>query len=90
MLWAIFDNFWSFLPDGDFIQKIWLCHRQLYMGPLYHAKFNEPIPRKLMDKRKDGWKDGRTLFCRTLPAASEGPKNKKNPFRPNLGPPNFC
>ena len=26
-------HFWSFLPDGDFFQKIRLCHTQLYMGP---------------------------------------------------------
>ena len=24
--WVIFDQFWSFLPDGDFFQKIRLCH----------------------------------------------------------------
>ena len=29
---AIFDHFWSFLPDGDFFQKILFCHTQ-YMGP---------------------------------------------------------
>ena len=33
MFWAIFDDFWSFLPSGDFFQKIWLCHTQLYMAP---------------------------------------------------------
>ena len=33
MFWAIFDHFWSFLLDGDFFQKIQLCHTQLYMGP---------------------------------------------------------
>ena len=26
-------HFWPFLPDGDFFQKIQLCHTQLYMGP---------------------------------------------------------
>ena len=26
------DHFWPFLPDGDFLQKIRLCHTQLYMG----------------------------------------------------------
>ena len=26
-------HFWSFLPDGDFFQKIRLCHTQLYMDP---------------------------------------------------------
>ena len=25
--------FWSFLPDGDFFQKIWLCQTQIYMAP---------------------------------------------------------
>ena len=24
-------QFWTFLPDGDFFQKIQLCHTQLYM-----------------------------------------------------------
>ena len=32
MLWAIFDLFWSLLLDGDFFQKIQLCHTQLYLG----------------------------------------------------------
>ena len=31
--WGIFDHFWSFLPDGNFFQRIRLCHTQLYMGP---------------------------------------------------------
>ena len=25
-------NFWPFLPDGDFFQKIQLCRTQLYMA----------------------------------------------------------
>ena len=33
IFWAIFDHFWSFLPGGDFFQKIRLCHKQLYMAP---------------------------------------------------------
>ena len=74
--WAFFYHFWSFLLDGDFLQKICLCHRQLYLEPRHHAKFqkktNEPIQRKLTDRqkdgRKDGWEDGQTLFYRTLPA----------------------
>ena len=28
-----FSPFWSFLPDGDFLEKIRLCHTQLYMDP---------------------------------------------------------
>ena len=26
-------HFWPFLPDGNFFQKIWLGHTQLYMSP---------------------------------------------------------
>ena len=26
-------DFWPFLPRGYFFQKIWLFHKQLYMGP---------------------------------------------------------
>ena len=33
MFFGPFWPFWSFLPDGDFFQKIRLCHMQLYMGP---------------------------------------------------------
>ena len=33
MFWAIFDHFWSFLPDRDFFQKIRLLHTTIY-GPL--------------------------------------------------------
>ena len=40
---------------------------------MFQKKTNEPILRKLMDRRKDGQKDGRTLFYRTLPAETEGP-----------------
>ena len=53
---VIFDHFWSFLPDRDFLQKIQLSHTSIY-GPLtacwVSQKTNEPIPRKL-------WTDGRT------------------------------
>ena len=49
----VFDNFWSFLPDGD-----------LYPWPLtpfqVSEKTNEPILRKLTDRRKDGRTDGQT------------------------------
>ena len=53
-------HFWSFLPDGDFFQKIWLSHTTIY-GPLtpccVSEKTNEPIPRKPMDRWKDGQND---------------------------------
>ena len=56
-------HFWSFLPDGDFFQKIRLSRTTIY-GPLttylVSEKTNEPIPRKLTDRRKEGQKDGRT------------------------------
>ena len=81
MFWTIFDHFWSFLPDGNFFQKICLCHTQLYMGPEHHAKFqkktNKPIPRKLTDRRKDGRADRQTLFYRTLPAEAGGLSHQK-------------
>ena len=35
-----------------------------------------------MDSRNDGWKDGKTLFYRTLPAKDGGPK--KNPYPKTL------
>ena len=42
---------------------------------LSFRKTNEPIPRKLTDKRKDERKDRRTLFFRTPPAEDSGPKH---------------
>ena len=49
-----------FLPDGDFLQKIWLSHTTIY-GPLTLCQVLEkPIPRKLTDRRKDGQKEGQT------------------------------
>ena len=76
-------HFWPFLPDGDFYEKIRLSHTTID-GPLtpcyiwtpntpnikFSDKTNEPIPRKLTDRSKDEWKDGRTdgwtLFYRSL------------------------
>ena len=53
-------HFRSFLPDGDFFQKIHLSHTTIY-GPLTSCyvseKTNEPIPRKRTYRRKDGWTD---------------------------------
>ena len=37
----------------------------------FRKKTDEPIPRKLMDRQKDGQKD--TLFYRTLQAKAGGP-----------------
>ena len=36
-------------------------------------KTKDTIPRKRPDRRKDGWKDGQTLFHRNLPANAGGP-----------------
>ena len=49
-------------------------------------KTNDTIPRKHLDRQKDGkmeggkdgWKDGQTLFHRTLSATAGGPKKKIN------------
>ena len=34
-------HFWQFLPDGDFFQKIQLCHTQLYMAPNIRLSFRK-------------------------------------------------
>ena len=77
--WAIFDNFRSFLPDGDFFQKIQLSHKTIY-GPLtpcwVSEKTNEPILRKFTDRQKDKQKDGEILFYKTLPAEAGGPNRE--------------
>ena len=73
-------HFWSYLPDGDFFKKTRLCHTIIY-GPLtpcyVSEKTNEPIPRKLTDRRKDGRADEKTLFYRTFPAEAGGPITAK-------------
>ena len=44
------------------------------LTPCYVSeKTNEPISRKLVDRRKARWKDRQTQFYRTLPAAAGGP-----------------
>ena len=62
-LWAIFAR-WRFFP-----KYLALSHITRY-GPLtpcqVSEKTNEPILIKLTDRRKDGRKDGQTLFYRTL------------------------
>ena len=59
---------WGFFPKNPA-----LSHATIY-GPLTACylleKTNEPIPRKLTDR----WKDGHTLFYRTLLAKARGPK----------------
>ena len=37
-------------------------------------KINDTIPRKRLDRQKDAWKDEQTLFYKTLPATTGGPK----------------
>ena len=39
-------------------------------------KTNDTIPRKCSDRKKDRQKDGETLFYRSLPANTGGPKMK--------------
>ena len=68
-------HFWSFMPDGDFFQKNpALSHTAVYgsLTPCYVSeKTNQPIPRKLTDRRMDRLKEGQTLFT--------------GPFRPRPG-----
>ena len=63
-----------------FSKKIRLCHTIIYgsLTPCYVSeKTNEPIPRKLTDRRKDGRADEQTLFYRTFPAEAGGPITAK-------------
>ena len=64
MFWG---HFWPFLPDGDFFQKIQLSHTTIY-GLLtlcwVSEKNNEPIPRKIMGRWKEGQK---IVFIGPLP-----------------------
>ena len=36
------------------------------------------------DGQKDGWKDGQTLFHRTLPATARGPKQSESDLWGNI------
>ena len=75
-------HFWPFLvilPHWDFFPKNpALSHTTIY-GPQtpcqVSQKTNEPIPTKLMDRLKEGWKDRQTLFYRPLLAEVKGPIN---------------
>ena len=61
---------WGFFPKNPAVTHnyIWAPNTMLSF-----RKTNEPIPRKLTDRRKDGRKEGGTLFYRTLPAEAGGP-----------------
>ena len=74
-------HFWSFLVIfarwGFFPKNPALSHITTYvpLTPCYVSeKTDEPILRKLTDRRKDGRTGGRT-FYRTLPAEAGGPIN---------------
>ena len=78
MFWG---HFWPFLvifARWGFFQKNPAQSHITRYGPLtpcqVSEKTNEPILRKLTDRRKDGRTDGRTLFYSTLPAEAGGPK----------------
>ena len=57
-------HFWPFLPNGNFFQKIWLCHIQLYKGPEHHVMFQKKTMSQFQenlrtDRRTDRRMDGR-------------------------------
>ena len=79
----VFGPFWfhfQFLRQKKFSWKIWLSRTTSY-GFLAWCqnleKVNDTIQRKHPDRWKDGWKDGQTLFYRTLLALAGAPKSKK-------------
>ena len=60
-----------------FFQKIRLSSTTSYgfLAPCPNSEKNDDtIPRKHLDKRMEGQKDGQILFYRTLPANAQGPK----------------
>ena len=78
------DHFWQFLvifarcglfPKNPAVtyNYIWAPNNMLNLKK--KQKNNDPIPRKLTDKWKNGQRDRQTLFFRTLPAEDRGPKN---------------
>ena len=70
MFWAIFDQFWSFLPDGDFSKKFGSVTDKCIWSP------TTPNPEKTYvqtEGRTEGRTHGQSLFCRTLPAEVGGP-----------------
>ena len=70
--WAIFDHS---LPDGNFFQKIRLCHTQLYMDPLHHVNFQKNLMSQSRENlRTDGRTDRQTLFYRTFRPRPESNK----------------
>ena len=67
-------HFRSFLPNGNFFQKIRLCHTQLYKDSQHHAKFQKKLMSQSRENaRRDRRMDGQILFYRTLPAEAGGP-----------------
>ena len=58
--WAIFDHFWSFLPDEDFFKNSG-CQTQLYKDPQDHVKFQKKLMTQLRENlQRDRRTDGRT------------------------------
>ena len=70
-----FPNVWS---KRGFSKKIRFCHTQRHLGFYHHAKnlekTNDPIPRKHLERGKDG----QNLFRRACRAAAAGPINILN------------
>ena len=68
MFWAIFDQFWSFLPDGDFFKKFGSVTDKCVLTPCIWFP-NTTNPEKTY-VQTEGRTEGRThrqnLFCRTL------------------------
>ena len=58
-----FDHFWSFMPDGDFSQKIWLTHITIY-GSLthHHAKFQKKLMSQFWENFRTDRRTDRPYF----------------------------
>ena len=70
-------HFWSFLPIGNFFQKIRLCHIKLYLGSWRHAKFQEKLISQFRENLRT---DGRTDTPYFIGLFRTRPKNFQGSF----------
>ena len=75
--WPILGPFSQCLEQKKNVQENSVLSRTTsygFLAPCQNSeKVNDMIQRKRPDRRKDGWKDGQTLFYRTLAATAGGP-----------------
>ena len=77
-------HFPKFLGKNFFSRKS-SCHAQLHMGFQHHANIEKKLMIQFQENTwTEGWKDGQTLFYRTLPATVGGPNKKSQTLQKTL------